>query len=73
MLNPATHLPTHVMTATQWSSQNGATGGGWQTGTASNPVIMRTLKNMANQIRKDTMATVSYKDLTLVIDPDAAT
>jgi hypothetical protein len=72
MLNPVNYLATHVMTATQWSSQNGATGGGWQQGTEANPIIMRTLRNMANQIRKDTLATTSYKDLTLIIDPDAA-
>lgn len=72
MLNPVNYLPNHVFTAQQWSSQNGATGGGWQQGTAQNPIIYRTLKNMANQIRKDTMATTTYKDLTLVIDPDAA-
>lgn len=72
MLNPINHLTSHVNTATQWSSLNGATGGGWQQGTPQNPIIMRTLKNMANQIRMDTMATVTYKDLTLVIDPTAA-
>jgi hypothetical protein len=72
MLNPTNHLTGHVKTATQWSGLNGATGGGWAQGTETNPIIMRTLKNIANQIRKDTMATVTYKDLTVVIDPDAA-
>lgn len=72
MLNPLNHLSSHVKTATQWSSLNGATGGGWAQGTESNPIIQRTLKNIANQIRTDTLAAVNYKDLTLVIDPTAA-
>jgi hypothetical protein len=72
MLNPLNHLSTHVMTATQWSSLNGATGGGWQQGTADNPIIKRTLLNMANQIRQDTLSSVTYNQLTLVIDPTAA-
>lgn len=69
---PGGHLSSHVKTATQWSSLNGASGGGWQQGTPENPIIRRTLLNMADQIRKDTLATVNYKDLTLVIDPTAA-
>jgi len=72
MLNPANYLSTHVATATQWSSLNGATGGGWQQGTETNPIIARTLRNIANQIRKDTLATVNINNLTCVIDPDAA-
>lgn len=72
MLNPANHLSSHVKTATQWSSLNGATGGGWAQGTESNPIIQRTCKNVANQIRMDTLAAVNYKDLTLVLDPTAA-
>lgn len=70
-LNPANHLATHVMTATQWSNIGG-TGGLWSAGTIANPIIKRSLANIANQIRMDTMNTVSYKDLTLVVTPPAA-
>lgn len=71
-LNPANHLSTHVKTANQWSSLNGATGGYWSAGTVTNPVIQRTIRNVANAIRKDTLATVNPSNLTMVIDPDAA-
>lgn len=72
MLNPVNHLASHVMTSTQWSSLNGQVGGGWGQGTESNPIIKRSVLNLSNQIRKDSLATVNYKDLAVVIDPDAA-
>jgi len=71
VLNPANHLASHVKTATQWSAIGG-TGGFWSAGTPQNPIIKRSLANMANQCRLDTMATVTYKDLTLVITPNLA-
>lgn len=71
MLTSGNYLSSHVKTATQWSNIGG-TGGFWSAGTAANPIIKRSLANMANQIRKDTLNTVSYKDLTLVISPPAA-
>lgn len=70
-LTAGNHLATHVATATAWSNIGG-TGGFWSAGTPQNPIIKRSLANMANQIRMDTMNTVSYKDLTLVISPPAA-
>lgn len=70
-LNTANYASSHVKTATQWSSIGG-TGGFWSAGTPQNPIIKRSLANMANQIRLDTMDTVSYKDLTLVITPPIA-
>ncbi len=70
-LTTANHLSTHVKTATQWSNIGG-TGGFWSAGTGQNPIIRRSLLNIGNQIRLDTMATVTYKDLTLVISPAAA-
>jgi hypothetical protein len=72
MLNPLNYLSTHVATATQWSGLNGMTGGGWQQGTETNPIIARTLRNVANQITQDTLATVNIKNLTCIIDPTAA-
>ena len=70
-LNTANYASSHVKTATQWSAIGG-TGGFWSAGTPQNPIIKRSLANMANQIRLDTMDTVSYKNLTLVISPPAA-
>lgn len=70
-LNSANHLSSHVKTATQWSNIGG-TGGYWSAGTPQNPIIKRSLANMANQIRLDTMDATSYKDLTLVVSPPAA-
>lgn len=70
-LTAANHLTTHVKTATAWSNIGG-TGGFWSAGTTTNPIIKRSMMNMANFIRKDTMNSVSYKDLTLVISPPAA-
>lgn len=70
-LTAANHLSSHVKTATQWSNING-TGGFWSAGTINNPIIKRSLQNMANQIRQDTMNAVSYADLTVVISPPAA-
>lgn len=70
-LNTNNHLASHVKTATEWSNIGG-TGGLWSAGTITNPIIKRSLLNMANQIRTDTLNTVSYKDLTLVITPPAA-
>jgi hypothetical protein len=67
----ATHLASHVKTATAWSNIGG-TGGFWSAGTSTNPIIKRTLGNVADQIRKDTMASVNYTDLTLVITPTEA-
>jgi hypothetical protein len=72
MLNPLNHLTTHVKTATQWSSLYGATGGGWLQGTPENPIIQRTMRNVANVIRQDTLAAVDYHNLTLVISVPAA-
>lgn len=72
MLNPLNYLSSHVKTATQWSSLNGATGGGWAQGTPENPIIQRTMRNVANQIRQDTLAAVDYHQLTLIISPSAA-
>lgn len=72
MLNPNNHLSGHVKTAMQWSSLNGATGGGWHQGTPENPVIARTLRNIANVIRQDTLASVDYHQLSCVISPAAA-
>lgn len=71
MLTSANHLASHVKTATQWSSIGG-TGGYWSAGTPQNPIIKRSLANMANQIRLDTLSTVTYKNLTLVISPPSA-
>lgn len=70
-LNSANYATSHVKTATQWSAIGG-TGGFWSAGTPQNPIIKRSLANIANQIRLDTMDTVSYKNLTLVISPPAA-
>ena len=70
-LTSGNHLASHVKTATAWSNIGG-TGGFWSAGTIDNPIIKRSMMNVADQIRKDTLATVSYKDLTLVISPPAA-
>lgn len=70
-LNSNNHLSTHVKTATAWSNIGG-TGGLWSAGTEANPIIKRSLANMADRIRKDTMDTVNYLKLTLVISPTAA-
>ncbi len=70
-LTTGNHLASHVKTATQWSGIGG-TGGYWSAGTIENPIIRRSVLNLANQIRMDTMSTVTYKDLTLVISPPAA-
>lgn len=70
-LNSANHLASHVKTATAWSSIGG-TGGYWSAGTPQNPIIKRSLANIGNQIRLDTMATVGYKECTLVISPPSA-
>ena len=70
-LTTANHLTTHVKTATQWSSIGG-TGGFWSAGTESNPIIKRSLANICDQIRKDTMDTVNYLKLTAVVSPTAA-
>jgi len=72
MLNPVNHLTTHVKTATQWSSLYGQTGGGWNQGTPENPIIQRTIRNVADVIRQDTLAAVDYHQLTLVISVPAA-
>lgn len=65
------HLASHVKTATQWSGIGG-TGGLWSAGTSTNPIIDRTLKQMAEAIRKSTLDAVSYLDLALVITPPIA-
>lgn len=65
------HLASHVKTATAWSGIGG-TGGLWSAGTSSNPIIDRTLKQMAEAIRKSTLDAVSYLDLALVITPPIA-
>lgn len=70
-MNSNNHLSTHVKTATQWSNIGG-TGGFWSQGTVTNPIIKRTLMNVANAIRQSTMDAVSYTDLTLVITPPEA-
>lgn len=70
-LTTSNHLASHVKTATAWSNIGG-TGGFWSAGTIDNPIIKRSLLNIGNQIRKDTMATVTYKNLTLVVSPGAA-
>ena len=70
-LTTSNHLSSHVKTATAWSNIGG-TGGFWSAGTETNPIIKRSLLNIGDQIRKDTLSTVSYKDLTLVISPTAA-
>jgi hypothetical protein len=69
VLTPGNHLTGHVDTATNWSAPSG---GFWSAGTATNPIVKRGLLNMANRIRRDTLNTVSYKDLTLVISPNVA-
>jgi hypothetical protein len=71
-LTQANHLSTHVKSATAWSSLNGGSGGFWSAGTVTNPIIKRSMANMANQIRLDTMNAVTYKNLTLIISPPAA-
>ena len=63
---------SHVGTATYWSGLQSFTGGFWSQGTSTNPIIRRTLLNVANQILMDTMSAVPYTDLTLVITPPAA-
>lgn len=66
------HLASHVKTATAWSSIGGYTGGFWSAGTSTNPIVQRTLLQVGNQIRKDTMDAVRFDDLTLVITPQVA-
>jgi hypothetical protein len=70
-MSSTNHLASHVKTATAWSNIGG-TGGFWSAGTVTNPIIQRTLLNIGNQIRKDTMDAVSYQDLTLVVTPPVA-
>ena len=70
-LNTSTYATSHVKTATQWSSIGG-TGGFWSAGDIDNPIIKRSLLNIGDQIRRDTLSTVTYKDLTLVVSPPAA-
>jgi len=70
-MNSNNHLASHVKTATQWSSIGG-TGGFWSAGTSTNPVIKRSLQNVANAIRMSTMDAVTFTDLTLVIPPPLA-
>ena len=65
------HLSTHVATATALSGING-TGGFWTAGSSTNPIIQRSLMNLADIIRKDTLDAVSYLDLALVITPATA-
>lgn len=73
-MNAAAYLPSHVGTATYWSGLNTSLGlgGFFSQGTSTNPIIQRALLNIGNQIMMDTMAAVSYTDLTLVITPPAA-
>lgn len=70
-LNASNHLSTHVNTATGWSSIGGP-GGYWSAGTGTNPIIKRTLGNVADRIRRSTLNAVSLRDLTLVISPATA-
>lgn len=70
-MNTSNHIASHVKTANQWSAING-TGGFWSAGTSSNPIIDRSLKNVADAIRKSTMDATSYLDLSLVVTPTAA-
>lgn len=70
-MNSGNHLSSHVKTATAWSNIGG-TGGYWSAGTVTNPIIKRSLLNIANAIRMSTMDAVTYTDLTLVIPPPLA-
>lgn len=71
-MNSANHIASHVVTATVSSSFNGVTGGFWSAGTVTNQIVNRSLKYMANEIRKSTLDAVSYMNLTLVIPPEVA-
>lgn len=71
-MNQNNHLSSHVVTASAASAWNGMTGGFWSAGTSTNPIIDRSLKYIANQIRKSTLDAVSYLNLSLVITPDTA-
>lgn len=79
--NAASTIGSHVGTATFWSSVyagvagggGGSSGGGFfYAGTSTNPIIMRAIMNVANQITMDSMAAVAYTDLTMALTPPAA-
>jgi hypothetical protein len=60
------HISTHVVTATSLA------GGFLNTGTKTNPVIMKALNAAAQIIQIDTIGRMQYRNLTVVMNPNTA-